>query len=115
MRRRVSPRLRLTVTDPETASNEAGPASPNGLALAPNYPNPFNGFTTIRFGLAEDGPVRVDVYDLLGRRLATLLDGHQGEGWHEVRWDADRYSTGQYIYRIQTGDRQATGVMTLTK
>jgi hypothetical protein len=72
--------------------------------LRPNYPNPFNSSTTIEYGLPEPGRVRIDIYDLLGRRVETLVDEEMQPGRHQVTWDASGYSSGVYFYRIEAGD-----------
>ena len=71
-------------------------------------PNPFNPVTTIRFELRAAGPVRLEVYDLAGRRVATLVREHLGAGAHEVQWrgtddDGLRAASGVYICRLQAG------------
>ena len=76
--------------------------------LYPNFPNPFNGRTDIRYELAEHGPVRLDIYDTWGRRVKSLVDGVQPAGFHHVTWigddDAGRnVSSGLYIYRLKVG------------
>ena len=83
--------------------------------LAQNYPNPFNPATTIRFSLPEAMSVRVDVFDVLGRRVAVLADGLHPAGWNEVRFDAGRLPSGQYLYRLQAGDTVVTRPMLLVR
>ena len=73
------------------------------------YPNPFNPSTTISFYIPEDSPVRVEVYDILGRTVCILLDDNLQAGVNSVRWDGTDASgrqvgSGQYIYRISTPD-----------
>ncbi|UCC78300.1 MAG: T9SS type A sorting domain-containing protein [Candidatus Zixiibacteriota bacterium] len=77
---------------------------PHRAFLRPNYPNPFNSQTTIEYGLPEAGRVRIDIYDLLGRKVETLVDEERQAGRHQVIWDASRYSSGIYFYRIEAGD-----------
>ena len=77
---------------------------PAEFKLFQNYPNPFNPLTTIRFSLPEPGPVKLEIYTLLGRRVTTLLDEHKNPGTHEVKFDGDLISSGTYIYRIQAGN-----------
>jgi hypothetical protein len=72
--------------------------------LHPNYPNPFNSSTTIEYGLPEAGRVRIVVYDLLGRKVETLIDEEKQAGRHRAVWDASGYSSGIYFYRIEAGD-----------
>jgi len=74
--------------------------------LYPNFPNPFNGRTDIRYELAEHGPVRLDIYDTWGRRVKSLVDGVQPAGFHHVSWNGNddtgrKVSSGLYIYRLK--------------
>jgi hypothetical protein len=94
---------------------DAAPEAP-GIVLEQNYPNPFALPTTIAFSLAEAGPVTVAVYDLLGRRVATLLDGPLPAGPHAVTWDgADGLQRpappGLYLYRLTAGEHASARVM----
>jgi hypothetical protein len=83
--------------------------------LHPNYPNPFNSSTTIEYGLPEAGRVRIDIYDLLGRMVETLIDEEMQAGRHQAVWDASRYSSGVYFYRIEAGDFADTRRMVYLK
>ncbi len=78
------------------------PTQPSAFALNQNFPNPFNPSTVIRYQLAGAGPVRLTVYDILGREVATLVDGIQQQGIHEARFDGGGLSSGIYLYRLQT-------------
>ena len=76
--------------------------------LFPNFPNPFNGRTDIRYELAEHGPVLLDIYDTWGRRVRSLVDGVQPAGLHHVSWNGNddtgrKVSSGLYIYRLKAG------------
>lgn len=86
---------------------------PTGLE-AP-HPNPFNPVTTIRYGLAEEGPVRLTVYDMLGRRVAVLLDGIQTAGKHTVRFEASNLSSGMYFIVFDAGGKAFTKSVLLMK
>ncbi|UCC80245.1 MAG: T9SS type A sorting domain-containing protein [Candidatus Zixiibacteriota bacterium] len=77
---------------------------PHCAFLRPNYPNPFNSSTTIEYGLPEAGCVRLDIYDLLGRKVETLVDEEKQAGRHKAVWDASEYSSGVYFYRIEARD-----------
>ncbi|MCH8557691.1 MAG: endonuclease [Balneolia bacterium] len=88
---------------------------PESITLEQNYPNPFNPTTAIRFALAESGHVRLSVYDMLGRRVAVLVDEARSSGSHTVRWDAAAHSSGIYLYRIDTPAGSLTRSMTLLK
>jgi len=76
--------------------------APVSYELSQNYPNPFNPTTTISYGLPADAAVSIDVFDFLGRKVATLLSGEtvQAAGYHEVVFDAATLSSGFYYYRI---------------
>ena len=78
-------------------------AVPSSFALESNYPNPFNPTTTIPFALPEAAEVTIAVYDLLGRRMAVLVEGELSAGRHEVRFQADHLSSGLYLVRMQAG------------
>lgn len=79
------------------------------FALYPNYPNPFNPETRIRFQLAETSDVKLMIYDVLGHRIKTLLAERMTAGQHVVNWDGTdengiSVASGMYIYRIKAGD-----------
>jgi hypothetical protein len=83
--------------------------------LEQNYPNPFNPTTTIEFALAETGEVKLKVFDMLGREVATLIDDRKNAGRHKVRFDASNLSSGVYFYRLKAGDKIQINKMTLIK
>ena len=78
--------------------------APISYSLDQNYPNPFNPTTSIRFTIPESQDVRLDVYNVLGQRVATLLNTQMNAGTHTVPFDATRLSSGMYIYRLQAGE-----------
>lgn len=94
-----------------TGTDEA----PFEFALEPNYPNPFNPTTQIRFTLDAGGQTTLKVYDILGREVAVLVDGVLPAGRHQILFDASRLTSGVYVYRLQSGDRVRTGKTTLLK
>ena len=73
---------------------------PTAYALGQNYPNPFNPSTTIKYALPENSEVTVEVYNMLGERVATLISGFHPAGIHSVQWDASSLSSGVYFYRL---------------
>ncbi len=73
---------------------------PKQFALHQNFPNPFNPSTTIRFDLPERSQVKLVIYDMLGREIATLLDGTLAAGYQSIEWKAN-VATGLYFYRIE--------------
>ncbi len=91
-----------------TDINENRRNMPLDFALAPAYPNPFNASTTIQYDLPSESEVRIEIYDLLGRKIETLAAGLQPAGSHSVVWDAEDLSSGVYFYRIEAGDYQET-------
>ena len=88
---------------------------PTEVSLAQNYPNPFNPATTIGFELPMPTDVRLDVYDMTGRQLSTLVNGIYPSGYHTVQWDAIGLPTGIYVYRLTTGGKTITQTMTLVR
>jgi len=80
-----------------------------------NYPNPFNPVTTINYQLPENGFVTIKVYDLLGKEIATLVDGNRNAGYHNVKFDAGRLSSGIYLLTIKTEKFAQTNKMILMK
>jgi len=85
------------------------------FALAQNYPNPFNPTTNIRYELKTAGMVRLSVYDMLGRQVATLVNEVQSEGPQVVSFDAGNMTSGVYFYKLEAGDQVFTRKMTLLK
>lgn len=73
-----------------------------GLNLHQNYPNPFNPSTSIRYALSSPTSVKLEVFDLRGRRLATLSEGQKNAGQHSIEWNAANLPSGIYIYRLSS-------------
>jgi hypothetical protein len=88
---------------------------PENVTLSQNYPNPFNPSTTITYTVPEEMRVRLEVYDILGRRVATLVDQSQNAGRYQVQFDMAPYASGVYLYRIVTGETSLVKKMTLIK
>ncbi len=88
---------------------------PEVVTLSQNYPNPFNPSTTITYTVPEEMRVRLEVYDILGRRVATLVDQNQNAGRYKVQFDMRPYASGVYLYRIVTGESTLVKKMTLIK
>jgi len=88
---------------------------PSEFALSQNYPNPFNPTTLIKYDLPVDCQVRLEVYNILGQKVTTLIDGKQRAGYKTARWDASTFSSGIYFYRLQAGDFVETRKMILLK
>ena len=93
-------------------------ALPTDFALGQNYPNPFNPSTIIPYQLPAAGHVRLEVFNLLGQRLATLVDGERSAGVHTAQWDATdaagrAVGAGVYIYRLSSGGQTVSRRMVL--
>ncbi|MFQ5651098.1 MAG: T9SS type A sorting domain-containing protein [bacterium] len=110
-----------------TSVEELGPVTdngrggvPGGFDLAQNYPNPFNPQTTIEYKVTRAGHVIVDIYNLLGQKVRTLIDEPQTAGRYRVMWNGfdDRgntVSSGIYLYRLQIADQMVVKKMTFIK
>ncbi len=93
---------------------------PEQYALHQNYPNPFNPSTFIRYDLPEEGIVRIEIYDLLGRHITTLVNEHVNAGYQSVIWyGVDQFGksvgSGMYFYQIHAGEYVKTRKMILLK
>ncbi len=80
-----------------------------------NYPNPFNPETTINFGIKKNSHVKVTVYNIKGQKIKTILDQNMKAGYHNVVFEAGKYASGLYLYRIETPDFSETKSMILIK
>lgn len=101
-------------------SDRSIPNLPTQLALLPNYPNPFNSSTVIRFEIGTKSNVAIDIVDLLGRQVAVLVDGIYESGQHSIRWDGSDMngqvvSSGHYFVRAQSGGISKNLPVTLLK
>jgi hypothetical protein len=96
----------------DTAVEDDAPAA---FSVAQNSPNPFNPSTTINFSLSQDGQVSIDVYNVAGQKVDTLVNDFMTSGSHSVIWDASGFAAGVYFYTVTTGDFTKTMKMTLLK
>ena len=99
---------------PTSVSNENEDA-PLAFTLDQNYPNPFNPSTTINYSINDAGAVNISVYNLMGQKVATLVDENKAAGQYNVRWNAAGVASGMYYYRIEAGGQSITRKMTLIK
>ena len=113
----------------EPRGNEDIVLNPSGVSddyfggkfgLTQNKPNPFNPKTTIAFNLTSPGDVTLEIYDVAGRRVATLLDRHMSAGAHVAQWDGktndgERAASGVYFYELAAGDERISRKMVLLK
>ena len=107
----------------QISSVERSDAMPAAIELHPAFPNPFNPTTVLRFRVATAAEtqdlaslrVRMTVHDMLGRRVATLVDGVMPAGTHSVRFDASGLPSGVYLVRLEAGGEVMTSKVTLLK
>jgi hypothetical protein len=84
---------------------------PNRFSLMQNYPNPFNPSTSIKFSIPEEGKVNLSIYNILGQKIITLVNYDMRAGKYEVKFDASRYASGVYLYRLEElGSAQFTQI-----
>jgi parallel beta-helix repeat protein len=117
--------IRCAIFDSNSVSVEELPGTPIAdYSLLDNYPNPFNSTTIIRYAIPCRSRVRLEVFNLLGQRVEKLLDTRQQAGQHSVAWDASRFASGIYFYRLTAhqgpglstaGDFISTKRMTIVK
>ena len=88
---------------------------PVQFELSQNYPNPFNPVTNIKFALPTATQVRIDLFNVLGKRVHTLLDSKKPAGYHTITFDARRLASGIYFYTIKTKNFYQSKRMLLIK
>ena len=96
-------------------TNEVSAEIPKDFILLDAYPNPFNAVTTINYELPSAAQVKIEIYNLAGQKVETLVDGLVSAGRHQVAWDASRYSSGIYFYQVTAGENVLAKRMTLLK
>jgi len=88
---------------------------PKGFSLSQNHPNPFNPTTTIRFSIKRRSHVRITVFDVLGRTVATLVDEALGAGDYRTAFDGTNFASGVYFYELETDEYTESRKMLLLK
>jgi hypothetical protein len=88
---------------------------PAQFALEQNYPNPFNPTTHVRIQMRVTGSVSLRIFDVLGREVETLVSGEKPPGTYELVWDASRFASGTYFYRLSAGEFSQVRKMILMK
>lgn len=118
----VAPNQFLKIVEGQSTelTKEQSNLRPAGYYLADNYPNPFNPETTIEYELPTNGSVRLEVFNILGQKIKTLVDQNQVAGVHQVIWNgknelSEAVVSGIYLYRIQSQDFKATKRMLLIR
>lgn len=101
--------------NPTTNIDEIPSELPTAFHLSQNYPNPFNNSTTISFGIPNESHVNLTVYDILGRKIITLINVRKKQGMYDIYFDASSLSSGIYLYRLVTDNFTATRKCILMK
>jgi len=105
----------IYIRDGITEADSSRVTLPEKFVLYQNYPNPFNPNTTIRYKVGAAGSIKLQVYDLLGRWVTTLVDQTQSPGSYSVAWNAGNRSSGVYFYRMESKDAILTKRMLVVK
>ncbi len=105
----------MFLSDTSTAAIDNTPPVPSRYSLAQNYPNPFNPTTVINYRIPDEKHVTLTIYDALGRRIETLVNGMQSPGLHQVIFDGSNLASGVYFYRLDAGGFIETKKLVLLK
>lgn len=98
-----------------TKVEKADPIVISSYSLSQNYPNPFNPKTTIDYSIADDGLVKIEIFNTVGQRIITLVDEFKSAGNYTINFDASNLTSGIYFYKIQAGSFTRTMKMILMK
>lgn len=106
--------------DGSTFASTTSNINPTSFQLNQNYPNPFNPTTSISYQVQLSGDVTLNIYDVLGNRIKTLVNESKPVGDYQIKWDGtnqngERLSSGQYFYQLKVGDFVSTKKMVLLK
>lgn len=88
---------------------------PQGYFLSDNFPNPFNPSTKLKFGIPENAVVRINIYDITGKKVEELMNQNLPSGIYEIRWNTVKFSSGIYFLRFETKDFTEMKKLTLIK
>jgi len=113
-------KAKLIIGSNSFARNEMASIIPTDFALEQNYPNPFNPLTTIKFSLPKSGFTTLEIYNVLGQKVKTLVEKELPAGFHTVVWNSEdnngkETASGVYFYRLFSGDQSAYRKMMLVK
>ena len=111
--------IRCIKDSQSTGVDDVGEGAPNNFEILQNYPNPFNPSTMIAFNLPEISNVAINIFDVLGRKIHTLLNEKLAAGTHKINFNtqlvAGNLPSGMYVYKIQTPKYTGSGKMLLLK
>jgi len=88
---------------------------PDSYCLLQNYPNPFNPYTSIQFSIPQENKVKIEIYNSLGQLIEVLVNARFNQGTYKVDWNATKYSSGVYFYKLQAGNYSETKKMIIIK
>jgi hypothetical protein len=107
--------IELVYYGPEIPTTDIAEQTPALSNLSRCYPNPFNSRIIIEYAINHPGNVKIDIFDILGRRIVALIDEFEIAGQHTVSWDASHQNSGIYFYKIQIGEIAQTNKVLLLK
>ncbi|MCB0283082.1 MAG: ASPIC/UnbV domain-containing protein, partial [Calditrichaeota bacterium] len=114
----VAVNQKLTIWEKEkkpVSLNEEIIEIPDKYSLMQNYPNPFNPITTIKFGIPKKSFVKIELFNILGQKIKTLLNKNMEAGYHKVKFNAQDYSSGLYFYQMRSESFSKVYKMLLVK
>jgi hypothetical protein len=111
----ITPHIPVTAVSGPVGINEDIPDLPREFGLYQNFPNPFNPATEIRFTLPFQSDVRLEIFNILGQKISTLVNGLMPAGYHSAIWNGNSAASGIYFYKLTAGDFQKVRQMTLIK
>jgi len=107
--------LVLVATEQQSDVEGTSTPTPERFALLPAYPNPFNASTVLTYEVIHDSRITLTIYDIFGNSVATLYDGFQSAGQHQVTWDASKVASGIYFCQMSTSGFHSVQKMVLMK
>jgi gluconolactonase len=102
-------KIALNITDVKSPDSKTG--LNNTFELFPNYPNPFNPSTRIRYSISKSSEVKLTIFSILGQEVVTLVNEYQSTGLYEVTFDAGKIASGTYIYKLNVGSFSTSNKM----
>lgn len=105
----------LSGTSDNVSAINQGAKLPGEFSLSQNYPNPFNPSTTIEYSLPEESHVRIEIFNSIGQKIATVVNADKNAGSHQINWSANNLSSGIYFYSITTNSNSGKNYFSVRK